>query len=67
MIAPRLQRIREAVPEREIVRLLEPRFLAGGPVPGTTNRLEGGTNSPIRRILLNHRGMSEAHMMRVYE
>jgi hypothetical protein len=46
---------------------LDPRLLEGGPVPGTTNRLEGGVNSPIKRVLSNHRGMIQAHMMRACE
>lgn len=46
---------------------LDPRLLEGGPVPDTTNRLEGGVNSPIKRILVNHRGMGEARMMRACE
>ncbi len=46
---------------------LEPGLLTGGPVPSTTNRLEGGVNSPLKRILLNHQGMIEAHMMRACE
>lgn len=33
----------------------------------TTNRLEGGVNSPLKRMLLNHRGLPEEHMRRACE
>lgn len=46
---------------------LEPELTAGGPVPSTTNRLEGGLNSPIKRTLLQHHGLPEEHMRRACE
>jgi hypothetical protein len=45
----------------------DPALLAGGPVPRDTDRLEGGINSPIKRVLDDHRGMPKAHMMRACE
>lgn len=45
----------------------DPALLAGGPVPRDTNGLEGGINSPIKRMLDDHRGMPRAHMMRACE
>ncbi len=33
----------------------------------TTNRLEGGVNSPIKRTLLQHHGLPESHMGRACE
>ena len=46
---------------------LDPGLTAGGPVPGTTNRLEGGVNSPLKRVLLDHHGLPEEHMRRACE
>ncbi len=37
-----------------------------GALPCTSNRLEGGINSPIKNMLRNHRGMPET-MMRACE
>lgn len=45
----------------------EPALLEGGPVPATTNRLEGGVNSPIKHMLANHRGMPLEHVERACE
>ena len=36
-------------------------------VPSTTNGIEGGTNSPMRLLLVHHRGMSEEHQRRAVE
>lgn len=36
-------------------------------VPWDTNGLEGGINSPIKRMLDDHRGMPRGHMMRACE
>lgn len=36
-------------------------------VPSTTNGIEGGTNSPMRLLLLHHRGMTEEHQRRAVE
>lgn len=45
----------------------DPALLAGGEVPRDTDRLEGGINSPIKRMLGDHRGMPRGHMMRASE
>ncbi|RSX58893.1 IS3509a transposase [Bifidobacterium samirii] len=39
----------------------------GGPLPSTTNQLEGGVNAIVKRTLDHHRGLSEAHMKRCCE
>ncbi|KAB7789685.1 IS3509a transposase [Bifidobacterium leontopitheci] len=39
----------------------------GGPLPSTTNQLEGGVNAVVRRALDHHRGLSEEHMRRCCE
>lgn len=36
-------------------------------VPSTTNGIEGATNSPMRLLLLHHRGMTEEHQRRAIE
>ncbi|AGH40624.1 transposase [Bifidobacterium thermophilum RBL67] len=46
---------------------LEPGLTASGPVARTTNRLEGGVNSVIKRTLLEHHGLPEEHMRRACE
>lgn len=38
-----------------------------GPLPSTTNQLEGGVNAVIKRVLDHHRGLSESHMRRCCE
>lgn len=45
----------------------DPALAAGGGVPRDTNGLEGGINSPIKRMLDDHRGMPCGHMMRACE
>lgn len=40
---------------------LDPALASAGPVPCTTNRLEGGINAPIKRMLVNHRGLPGRH------
>lgn len=35
----------------------------GRPPQRTSNRLEGGVNAPIKRMLVNHRGLSDEHRM----
>lgn len=45
----------------------DPKLLPGGPVPRDTDRLEGGVNAPVKRVLPNHRGMLRNHMMRACE
>jgi hypothetical protein len=46
---------------------IDPALAAGGEVPRDTDRLEGGINSPIKRVLDDHRGMPRRHMMRACE
>lgn len=46
---------------------LDPKLPAGVPVPSTTNRLEGGVNSVVKRTLLMHHGLPEEHMRRACE
>jgi hypothetical protein len=36
-------------------------------VPSSTNEIEGGTNAQMRLLLLQHRGMTEAHQRRAIE
>lgn len=45
---------------------LDPSF-AHLKVPSTTNEIEGAINSPMRLLLLHHRGMREAHQRRAIE
>lgn len=37
---------------------LDPALCIEGPMPATTNRIEGGINAQLRSLLRNHRGMS---------
>lgn len=61
----RLQRLSKS---GELFRLLDPEPVrALGPLPYTSNRLESGINSPLKRMLLDHRGMPEGHMPRACE
>ncbi len=61
----RLQRLARS---GELFRFLDPALTRDlGPLPCTSNRLEGGINSPIKRMLLDHRGMPEQHMLRACE
>ena len=46
---------------------LEHELTEGGPVARTTNRLEGGVNSPLKHVLLDHHGLPEEHMKRACE
>ena len=46
---------------------LDPHLQEGGIVPRTSNLLEGGINSLIKRTLLHHHGLSEEHMRRTCE
>lgn len=41
--------------------------LDGLDIASTTNRIEGGTNHPIKDLLRRHRGMSQAHRRRAVE
>jgi putative transposase len=45
----------------------DPGNAKGGPLPSTTNQLEGGVNAVVKRVLDHHRGLSEAHMRRCCE
>ena len=38
---------------------LDPALTAGGPLPRTNNRIEGGVNARLRDMLRNHRGLSD--------
>lgn len=63
----RLQRLSN---NGELFRFLDSQLveeIGVGALPCTSNRLEGGINSPIKNMLRNHRGMPEAHMMRACE
>ena len=46
---------------------LDPELLEHGPVARDSNRLEGGLNAAPERMLVNHRGLPEAHMRRACE
>ncbi len=46
---------------------LDPALTAPGSVPRDGNRLEGGLNAALKRMLVNHRGLPEAHMRRACE
>jgi len=50
----------------DLFRFLDP-ALAGTAVPATTNRIEGGINAQLRRLLGCHRGMPPAHQRRAIE
>ncbi len=43
---------------------LDPTLTALGPVPRDSNRLEGGLNAALKRMLINHCGLPETHMRR---
>lgn len=61
----RLQRLARS---GELFRFLDPGLIRDlGPLPCTSNRLEGGINSPLKRMLLDHRGMPEQHMLKACE
>lgn len=51
----------------ELFRFLDPALAGLGPLPCTSNRLGGGINSPLKRMLLDRRGMPERHMLRACE
>ena len=61
------RRLERMFREDEPFAFLEPGLLAGGPVARTTNLLEGGANSLIKRTLLEHHGLPEGHMRRACE
>ncbi|WP_241218368.1 IS1249 family transposase [Bifidobacterium castoris] len=46
---------------------LDPALNTLGPVPRDSNRLEGSINAALKRMLVNHRGLPEAHMRRACE
>ncbi len=43
-----------------LFRFLDPALTTLGPVPRDSNRLEGGLNAALKRMLVNHRGLPEA-------
>lgn len=53
--------------DRMLFAFLEPELARNGPVASTTNRLEGGVNATIKRVIHQHRGLSEPHMRRACE
>lgn len=61
------RRLEKLFREGRLFAFLEPSLTAVGPVARTTNRLEGGVNSPLKRVLLNHHGLPEEHMRRACE
>ena len=50
-----------------LFRFLDPELTILGPVPRDSNRLEGGLNAAPERMLVNHRGLPEAHVSRACE
>lgn len=50
-----------------LFRFLDPELTILGPVPRDSNRLEGGLNAALKRMLVNHRGLPEAHVSRACE
>ena len=61
------RRLERLFREGKLFAFLDPGLTAGGPVPRTTNRLEGGVNSPLKHMLLDHHGLPEEHMRRACE
>ena len=56
-------------PDREgsLFAFCEPARAKDGPLPSTTNRLEGGADARVKETVRRHRGMTEAHMRRACE
>lgn len=50
--------------QRTLFTYLDPEVTAGGPVPATNNRIEGGVNRQIRVVLDEHRGMRLDRMVK---
>ncbi|OXM99238.1 IS1249 family transposase [Bifidobacterium vansinderenii] len=61
------RRLEKLFREGKLFAFLEPSLTAAGPVARTTNRLEGGVNSPLKHVLLDHHGLPEEHMRRACE
>lgn len=61
------RRLERLFREGKLFAFLEPKLTAAGPVARTTNRLEGGVNSPLKHVLLDHHGLPEEHMRRACE
>lgn len=61
------RRLEKLFREGKLFAFLDPELTAGGPVARTTNRLEGGVNSPLKRMFLDHHGLPEEHMRRACE
>ena len=49
--------IRDSCRAGTLFTYLDEGLLEGGPVPATTNRIEGGVNAQIRHMLREHRGL----------
>lgn len=61
------RRLERLFREGRLFAFLDPALTAGGPVARTTNLLEGGVNSLIKRTFLEHHGLPEEHMRRACE
>ena len=60
-------RLERLFKDGSLFRFLDPELTILGPVPRDSNRLEGGLNAAPERMLVNHRGLPEAHMRRACE
>lgn len=60
------QVLRRVVKSGQLFTFLDPQLNELN-VPSSTNRIEGGTNSQMRLLLLHHRGMTEEHQRRAIE
>ena len=54
------------VKRKHLFTFLEPEFVGLG-ISSTTNRIEGGINSPIKDLLKRHRGMPSDHQRRAID
>ena len=61
------RRLEKLFRQGRLFAFLEHELTEGGPVARTTNRLEGGVNSPLKHVLLDHHGLPEEHMKRACE
>lgn len=61
------RRLEKLFRQGRLFAFLEHELTEGGPVARTTNRLEGGVNSPLKHVLLDHHGLPEEHMRRACE
>ena len=60
------QVLRRIIKSGQLFTFLDPQ-LSDLNVPSSTNKIEGGTNSQMRLLLLHHRGMTEEHQRRAIE